>query len=160
MFCLIRWTTGRKKASFFCTVLCPLLTPVDWWVISVILKMTLKKKLCVAEGGQRQHKITGYCKASEKAIAQLLTLQMLLAEAVLLFWQHCWDLYVLTGDQGNISWLTTLGIVESLYETNKMRWLTCISEGGEPASAVRRAGCRSTLLWKLSPSLQCQSPNF
>ncbi len=123
----------------------------DWWEISVILK-TAVKKLCVAERGQRQHKITGYCKAPEEAIAQLLTLQMLSAEAVLLFWQHCWDLYVLTGDQGNISWLTTLGIVESLYETNKMRWLTCISDGGEPASAVQRAGCRwSTLLWKLSP---------
>lgn len=93
----------------------------------------------MAERGQRQHKITGYCKAPEEASAQLLTLQMLSAEAALLFWQHCWDLYVLTGDQGNISWQITLGIVESLYETNRMRLLTCISEGEEPASAVHDA---------------------
>lgn len=105
----------KPKAIFSRTLL---LILADWWEISVILK-TAVKKLCVADRGQRQHKITGYCKAQEEAIAQLLTLQMLSAEAVLLFWQHCWDLYVLTGDQGNIPWLTTLGIVESLYETNK-----------------------------------------
>lgn len=111
---------SKPKASFFCTVELLLLILADWWEISIILK-TAVKKLCVADRGQRQHKITGYCKAREKAIAQLLTLQMLSvsAEAVLLFWQHCWDLYVLTGDQGNISWLTTRAIVESLYETDK-----------------------------------------
>lgn len=85
---------------------------------------------------QEQHKTTGCRKAPEEAVAQLLTSQMLSAEAVLLFWQHCWDLPVLTGDQGNVSSWTTMVIVESPYETAKMRWLTCISDGGKPASAV------------------------
>lgn len=77
------------------------------------------KKLCVEGKGQRQLKIMGYCKAQEEAIAQLLTLQLLAAEAALMFWQHSWDLYMLTGDQGNISVLTTPSIVESMEEKNK-----------------------------------------
>lgn len=86
--------------------------------ISVVLR-SVYKKLCAEEKGQRQLKIMGYCKAQEEAIAQLLTLQLLAAEAALMFWQHSWVLYMLTGDQGNISVLTTLSIVESIEEKNK-----------------------------------------